>query len=250
MRFFLLLLLFLPISVFAETEEGWKFQGKVYTPVANTNTDTFTYIENTDNLTVTYSQTLYDHPYNYAGVVTSSNIDWSSITTQYMDYSFDWTSGTCNIIHKVGDGDPTLYNNFKTSITSDISRTVESITNARTNNALFAVSITGTDCVGELVIYDLYNQSNVSILNFVSNTEVQYIPVEDNLISVECVNNSPTSTCSFTYSSSTSSSTAEALYSLIDSTKESPFTVFNIFIFILIFFSAVIFIGTLTNRFL
>jgi len=82
------------------------------------------------------------------------------------------------------------------------------------------------------------------------STEYIYIPVDDQIDSLACSHTSTSSSCDFTYSTSTSSSTAQAIYDLIEEHKNSPLTVFNTFILLFIFLGTVVFIGTITYRFL
>lgn len=81
-------------------------------------------------------------------------------------------------------------------------------------------------------------------------TEYIYIPTDNFISSLECVNNSPTSTCSFSYSTSSASSTSLAIYDLIETYQPNQFTVFNLFIYSLFFFVTVYFFGLLTFKFL
>jgi len=188
---------------------------------------------NADNLEISFAlnTTVQSHNQNNHQFISTQLFDISTISTIYLDYEFDWSAGSCEILVPWGGNDS--YFNLYFTKTADQSRTIatSSVSRSDTSIAVGAMvrNISGSLCTGTLKVYDIYDEDGVHYLNFEAGGggETIYVPVNVYATSVECINNASGTDCDFTYgTSSVATSTAYMM------TVENSFYLIIIFVII------------------
>jgi len=151
---------------------------------------------------------------NFMGMLGEISYDLTGATSITVDYELDVIAGNCQfILHWGNTTSPASYQ-WSTSTAVDIPRTVE--TQSQNHSGMKGImpllhQNSGSICEGTLKIYDMYDSTGNDYLTFLTAGESStvFVPMDSELTSLECVTNSPTSTCSFSYSTTTASSTPD-----------------------------------------
>jgi len=217
---FLIVFLF-PIVSFASTDEGYFAATRHYRPSGSgtilDSTDRL--LEGLDYLSIYIK---YDDYYivngNHGQWVSQVATNYTGITSIKVDYELDVVSGNCEFILHHGEASAgassyVLY--FNSSV--DVARTVASTTVSRSDSQYLSPLLrqySGSTCEATIKIYRIFDEDGNDYLNFTQPiTNTVYVPVNTELSSLECINNSPTSTCSFTYATTSTTTSSNIDYS-------------------------------------
>jgi hypothetical protein len=157
-----------------------------------------------------------------------------SATTTFTFSDVTCTSGT--VIMKVETDDS---ENFRVKRASDDV--------VQTYFAKYTNSSNTFNADGEGAVLVMYSDSEEETE---SESTVIPLPIISQLSTTTCEITATSATCSYFYSTTTSTTTAYAISQLIESQKTTPLTAVNMLSLLAIFALTMIFVGTLTNRFL
>lgn len=152
---------------------------------------------------------------NYMGMLGELTYNLTGATSIFVDYELDVIAGTCNFILHWGypSTGPASYQ-WATTTAVDIPRTTQTQSQNHSGSKGIMPLLrqgSGAVCEATLKIYDMGDSNGNDYLTFLTQSQSQtiYVPVQSEITALECISNSPTSTCSFSYSTTTASTTPD-----------------------------------------